>query len=80
MRKLQMMTNEKSKEERLQIEPLLKVDDVAERLNISKTSAYRLMRYEIPCVRLGVGIVRVREIDLEAYVESKLKQWEGPNT
>lgn len=54
--------------------PLLKASDVARLLNISRTSAYRLMREgELPSVRFGAGIVRVRLADLEAYVASKVE-------
>ena len=53
--------------------PLLKASDVARLLNISRTSAYRLMREGLPVVRFGEGIVRVRLADLEVYVASRVE-------
>ena len=51
-----------------QSQVLLNAEDVAERLAISKSFAYQLMRLgEIPIVKLGRA-VRVREQDLIAYV------------
>lgn len=47
---------------------LLKADDVAKYLKISKSGAYRLMQTgEIPVVKIG-RVVRVREEDLENFV------------
>lgn len=46
---------------------LLKVKDVAAILGISKASAYRLMRTQIPAVRFG-RTVRVRQEDLERFI------------
>jgi excisionase family DNA binding protein len=49
---------------------LLNADQVAERLNISRALAYRLMKSgEIPTVRF-IGSVRVRESDLLAFIET----------
>lgn len=48
---------------------LLKGDDVARILNISRTQAYRLMRETIPVLKIGPGTVRVLETDLTAYIE-----------
>ena len=54
--------------------PLLKPQDVALRLKISRAMAYRLLTTgELPSVRIG-RIVRVRETDLEAYIQ---KCWTG---
>ena len=53
---------------------LLKSDEVAEILQVSKAHAYVLMkRGEIPTVRIG-KIVRVRLEDLERYIEEKAAQ------
>jgi excisionase family DNA binding protein len=48
---------------------LLKGNDVARVLNISRAFAYQLMRQgEIPTVRIG-NAVRVRREDLLAYID-----------
>ena len=48
---------------------LLKGNDVARMLNISRAFAYQLMRQgEIPTVRIG-NAVRVRREDLLAYID-----------
>lgn len=53
---------------------LLKPQDIAQRLNISRAMAYKLLATgELPTVRMG-RIVRVREADLEAYIQ---KCWTG---
>ena len=53
---------------------LLKGNDVAERLNVSKAFAYRLMATgKIPTVRLGHS-VRVRPEDLEKLIETSVTQ------
>ena len=53
---------------------LLKSDEVANILKISRAMAYKLMqRGEIPTVRIGSS-VRVRVEDLEKYVEQKTVQ------
>lgn len=50
-------------------EKLLTGNDVAQRLQISKVHAYRLMRRgEIPVIRFG-KVVRVRPQDLEKFIE-----------
>lgn len=54
------------------IEPLLTAQDVARRLAISKSAAYRLMREALPTVRFGPGVVRVRECDLAKFIESRI--------
>lgn len=51
---------------------LLKAADVARVLNCSKTEAYRLMEREIPTVRYGKSIVRVRPVDLQAFIEASM--------
>ena len=53
---------------------LLKPQDIAQRLKISRAMAYKLLTMgELPAVRIG-RIVRVRESDLEAYIQ---KCWTG---
>jgi excisionase family DNA binding protein len=48
---------------------LLKVEDVAERLNISPSLVYQMMqRNEIPYVRIGKRSVRMLESDLIEYI------------
>lgn len=55
---------------------LLRANDVAQRLCISRSLAYQLMqRGEIPTVRFGSS-VRVRECDLEEYMN---RHWSGWN-
>lgn len=57
---------------------LLKSEEVAEILQVSKAHAYVLMkRGEIPSVRIG-KIVRVRLEDLERYISEKAAQNETP--
>jgi len=53
---------------------LLKNDEVAEILQISRSMAYALMkRGDIPTVRIGTS-VRVRPEDLEKYIEENVSQ------
>jgi excisionase family DNA binding protein len=53
-----------------QIPQLLKIEQVATILQISRTSAYRLAQTgELPAVRFGGGTVRVRLDDLTAFIE-----------
>ena len=53
---------------------LLKSEEVAEILKISRAMAYKLMqRGEIPTIRIG-SAVRVRVEDLEKYVAQKAEQ------
>lgn len=54
------------------IEPLLRAEEVARLLSVSKTQAYRLMMSELPAVRFGGGTVRVRLSDLESYIVAHL--------
>ncbi len=55
---------------------LLRANEVAQQLNISRSLAYQLMqRGEIPTVRFGSS-VRVRECDLEEYMN---RHWSGWN-
>ncbi len=52
-------------------ERLLKPDEVAEILQVSKAFAYALLkRGDIPAVRIG-NLVRVRREDLEKYILTK---------
>jgi excisionase family DNA binding protein len=51
---------------------LLTVAEVAEMLRVSTMTVYRLIRTgELPAVRIGRSY-RVREPDLEAYLESQV--------
>jgi len=51
---------------------LLKARDLAERLSISRSQAFCLMRNgEIPTVKFG-KLVRVREEDLENFIRANL--------
>ncbi len=53
---------------------LLKSDEVAEILQVSKAHVYVLMkRGEIPSVRIG-KVVRVKREDLERYINEKALQ------
>ncbi len=53
---------------------LLKAEEVAKYLRISKTGAYRLMQTgEIPVVRIG-KVVRVREVDIESFVLNSIEK------
>ena len=55
-------------------ERLLKSDEVAEILQVSRAKAYSLLqRGEIPRIRIG-SLVRVRREDLERYIRSKAEQ------
>lgn len=50
---------------------LMKINEVAAILQISRTSAYRLAATgEIPCVRFGRATVRVRPEDLEWFIQA----------
>jgi excisionase family DNA binding protein len=52
-----------------QIGQLLKANEVASLLRISKAAAYRLMQSgELPSVRFGGSTVRVRAADLTRFV------------
>ncbi len=49
---------------------LLRLDDISDRLAISRSMAWKLVAYgEIRSVRIGRA-VRVRPADLDAYIES----------
>ncbi len=57
-----------------QADALLKGDDVARILNVSRSFAFQLMqRGEIPTVRLGRA-VRVRPSDLERFITASISQ------
>lgn len=54
---------------------LLKAEQVARRLNISRAKAYQLMQQGIiPTVRI-LHSVRVRESDLEEYIQRSWSGW-----
>jgi excisionase family DNA binding protein len=53
---------------------LLKSDEVAETLQVSRSMAYALMkRGDIPTVHIGTS-VRVRPEDLEKYIQNNVAQ------
>ncbi len=53
---------------------LLRLDEVADRLSISKSMAWKLIAYgQIPSVRIGRA-VRVRPADLEAYITGAVRE------
>jgi putative molybdopterin biosynthesis protein len=55
-------------------EPLLKSEEVAQKLHVSRSFAYLLMkRGDIPTVRIGTA-VRVRPEDLQQYITEKASQ------
>ena len=54
-------------------ERLMNPADVAERLNVSRASAYNLLKQGvIPSVRMG-KMIRVRREDLEKYIYEKVE-------
>jgi excisionase family DNA binding protein len=58
----------------MQEENLLKSEEVARKLHVSRSFAYLLMkRGDIPTVRIGTA-VRVRPEDLEQYIQEKASQ------
>jgi excisionase family DNA binding protein len=62
---------------RIQNEQLLKANDIATILNISRAMAYRLMQIgEIRTVSIGTA-KRVRRQDLISYIESNLSPKTG---
>ena len=56
---------------------LMKASEIADRHNISKAFAYKLIKQgDIPCVVIGSSI-RVRSEDLELYIRENLTSyWE----
>jgi excisionase family DNA binding protein len=51
---------------------LLNAEEVAQRLRISVPMAYRLIqRGDIPAIRIG-RLVRVRDLDLEAFITNQI--------
>lgn len=53
---------------------LLNVRQVAKRLAIDYPNIYRMIKAGVlPCVRIGIGrgVIRIKESDLEAYIERK---------
>ncbi len=56
----------------MSLEALLRCEDVARILNISRSLAYQLLqRGEIPTVRLG-RTVRIRPKDLEEFIANRI--------
>jgi excisionase family DNA binding protein len=53
---------------------LLRIEDVAERLAVSRSMAWKLIAYgDLPAVRIRRA-VRVRPADLDAYVERAVRE------
>lgn len=53
-----------------QMHRLLRIPEVAEILQVSKTTAYRLVQEGgLPAVKIGKSSVRVRMEDLERYIQ-----------
>ena len=53
---------------------LLRIEDVADRLAVSRSMAWKLIAYgQLPSVRIGRA-VRVRPADLEAYVAGAVRE------
>jgi len=53
-------------------EQLLRVDEVAEFLAVSRRSVYRLVQSgQLRCVRVGAASPRIRVGDLIAFIESQ---------
>ena len=62
-------------EARIKVDRLLRPDDVARVLDISRSLAYRLLKNgDIPSIRFGAS-VRVRAIDLEEFVQRSWSGW-----
>ena len=59
---------------------LLRAKDIQERLGISETAAYRLMRESLPVIKIGPGTLRVREIDLEQFIEKNRDDHRGDSS
>lgn len=59
---------------------LLSYKQVAEFLNVGKSTVYQLAsRGELPCVRVtGKGCTRFRLEDLRAFVKSRVRRRTGP--
>lgn len=56
------------------MEKLLKVEEIADLLQVSKSLVYKWVHYEyIPCVKIGSG-VRFREKDVECWVARRTKK------
>lgn len=66
--------------EQQRIEQLLKASDIARRLSISRSAAYKLMAETLPVVRFGANILRVRESDLEEFIASRVDRHENKNS
>jgi excisionase family DNA binding protein len=63
----------------LTLSRLLNADEVATALNISKSLAYRLMQNnKIPTVKINRS-VRVRETDLDEFIQRSWTGWQPEN-
>lgn len=53
---------------------LLTIKQVATRLKMDYSHIYRMIRAGVlPCIKVGIGrgVIRIKESDLEAYIERK---------
>ena len=58
-----------------QPEPLLRLEEVASRLNISYPQIWRIINAgTIRSIRIGPKSIRVRESDLEKYIKEKTNE------
>jgi len=65
--------NQREDKESLMVTKLLKSDDIAQLLGVSKSFAYKLIRLGVlPSVRMGRS-VRVRQEDLDLFIVSNVR-------
>ena len=60
--------------QRTKKDKLLTIKQVATRLKMDYSHIYRMIRAGVlPCIKVGIGrgVIRVKESDLEAYIEGK---------
>ncbi len=54
---------------------MLTIEAVSEILNVSKANVFILIKTgELPGYRLNARVYRVKQVDLESYIESKMYQ------
>ena len=72
-------TNDREMETQPATERFLTIKDVCKRLNVSRTSVWRILHeHGLRAVRVG-GITRIREHDLEAWLERHCTSGNGGN-
>jgi len=60
--------------QRTKKDKLLTIKQVATRLKMDYSHIYRMIRAGVlPCIKVGIGrgVIRVKESDLEAYIEGR---------